>query len=683
MIHGSHQLRWQAWLLWSGVLLLVVGFFVEHGWQSLPLPRALETLVLSAITLALAALLGRLLRISIATALAALLVVALICFAGVMPVLATLLLIAGGFCLGRAVTVGNQSTSATVAGIAVLAGVLGWLLPFPLHYRFVYFLLLLLLCVAQGRHCLVAMRNGITAWCAAVDETPGIAAFAALVVALASAGCWLPTVQYDDLAYHLGLPSQLVALGYYRLDVHSQIWALAPWSGDIVQAIAQLLAGAEARGAVDAFWLLAAAVLTWQLAAALEAPVFARWLCVALFASLPLTASLAGGMQAELPAAAASLALVLTITRAPQSASLRYCLLFAALAGFLLGLKTGFIAIILPLVVWQLWRWRGRWPWHMAIASVALMFAVGGSSYVYAELLTGNPLFPLLNGHFHAASMGAQNLTDSRWSAPVSWDIAWQLTFHTRDYLEGWNGAAGFSLLGLVGAILTALALPGLRALTVVGLVAFVAAIATVPYFRYAYPALLLLTPAAVAAVVAITSQRNAKVLLIALTVLDLAYQSCSYWTLHKGGVKLVVTHWSHEPATARLAPERLLIQSVREQDVHANVLLCSPDAPFAAELAGHGFVTAWYDPELKMARELADADAGGAGWRALFARTGARYAITTAAKSTGLLAALTDAQLLRQLDSVQLWKLPPGTSENDPDHLFHERDLAAARFRL
>jgi hypothetical protein len=55
--------------------------------------------------------------------------------------------------------------------------------------------------------------------------------------------------------------------------------------------------------------------------------------------------------------------------------------------------------------------------------------------------------------------------------------------------------------------------------------------------------------------------------------------------------------------------------------------LLCSPDAPFSAELAGHGFVTAWYDPELKLARELADADSSGAGWRALFARTGARYA--------------------------------------------------------
>ena len=328
---------------------------------------------------------------------------------------------------------------------------------------------------------MTAIRDGIAAWRVAVDASPAFAALAVLVVGLASAGCWLPTVQFDDLAYHLGLPSQLAALGYYRMDVHSQIWALAPWSGDIVQAIAQLLAGQEARGAVDAFWLLAAATLTWQLAAALDSALFARWLSVALFASLPLTASLVGGMQAELPAAALSLALALTVVSAPQRATFRHVFLFALLAGFLLGLKTGFVAIILPLCVWLVWRWRGRGSWRMAAVGVALMVAVCGSSYVYAEILTGNPLFPLLNGFFHSALFNAQNLADARWSMPVRWDIAWQLTFHTHDYLEGWDGAAGFSLLGLSGAVLVALALPRLRGLTVVALAAMVAAIVAVP----------------------------------------------------------------------------------------------------------------------------------------------------------------------------------------------------------
>ena len=679
MMHGPHQIRWQAGLLWSGVLLLVAGFIVERCWQSLPLPRAVETLVLGTTALAIGALLCRLLRHSLATVLSWLFLAALTCFVGVLPVLATLLLVVGAFCLGRAITGAAQTLIATLAGLGMLAGAIGWLLPFPLHDRVVYFLLLLLLCAIQRRHLATAIRAGVAAWRDAVDESPAIAALAVLVVGLASAGCWLPTVQFDDLAYHLGLPSQLAAHGYYRMDVQSQIWALAPWSGDIVQAIAQLIAGREARGAVDAFWLFAAATLTWQLAAALDAPVFARWLGAALVASLPLTASLVGGMQAELPAAAAALALALTVVSAPLQATFRHAILFAVLAGFLLGLKTGFIAIILPFCVWLVWRWRGRGSWRIAAAGIVLTIAVGGSSYVYAQILTGNPLFPLLNGFFHSALFSAQNLSDARWSVPVRWDIAWQLTFHTHDYLEGWDGAAGFSLLGLSGAALIALVSPHLRGLTIVALAAMIAAILTVPYFRYAYPALVVLTPAAVAGAVAVTSRRSAMVLLIALAALNLGYQSCSYWTLHIGGIKRRATHWSSARAMARLAPERILIHDVHELDRGANVLLCSPDAPFSAELAGHGFVTAWYDPELKLARELADPDSSGSGWRALFARTGARYAITTATRSAGLEAALSDAQLLGQLESAQLWKLPPRTAEND---LFGERDLARARLR-
>ncbi|MDR3390063.1 MAG: hypothetical protein P4L92_23745 [Rudaea sp.] len=680
MTPRSPNLRWQPWLLWSGVLLLGIGFIAERSWRSLPLPRALETLLLGLCAWTVASLLRHLLRISLASALLCVFASALTCFIGALPLLATLILAAGGFSLGRIVAGASDHTAiTTVAGIGALAGVLGWLLPFPLHFRLVYLLLLLLLCIAGRRHLHTALRSGAAAWREAVAETPVIAAFAVAVAGLASAGCWLPTVQFDDLAYHLGFPAQLAALGYYRMDVHSQVWALAPWSGDIVQATAQLLAGEEARGAVDAFWLLAAATLTWELAAALGTPPFARWLCVALVASLPLTAGLVGGMQAELPAAAASLALALTAMSAAQNARIRQLFLFALLAGFLLGLKTGFVAIIVPLSAWLAWRWRGQWSWKLVVPGLGLIFLVGGSSHVYAAVLTGNPLFPLLNGLFHSSLFSEQNLADPRWTAPVGWDILWQLTFHTRAYLEGWDGAAGFFPLALSGAFVLALGAPRLRPLAVAGLVAFVAAIMTVHYLRYTYPALMLLAPVAVAAVAMTTSRRRATVLLITLTVLDLAYQTCSYWTLHVGGVKRTLLQADGEPVIEHLAPERALIRIVRSEDATANVLLCSPDAPFAAELAGRGFVTAWYDPELRRAREAADADPGGDGWRGIFAYTGARYAIVSdTAPSAALAAALASAQPLRKIESVQLWKLP--LQPADRIDLVRERDLASAK---
>ena len=51
-------------------------------------------------------------------------------------------------------------------------------------------------------------------------------------------------------------------------------------------------------------------------------------------------------------------------------------------------------------------------------------------------------------------------------------------------------------------------------------------------------------------------------------------------------------------------------------------ILFCSPDEPFAAELAGRGFTVSHYDPELEQARTLADADPTGAGWRRIFERS-------------------------------------------------------------
>jgi hypothetical protein len=672
---------WRPVVLWSGVLVLFAGLLLEHGWQMLSGPRVLETLVLSVLALAVAMLLQRLLHLALASALFLVFAAALIVLVGVLPVLAVLVLAGAGWSLAGAVSRDTSNgTAVALAGIGAIAGALGWLLPFPVHYRLVYFLLFAGLFAMRASYCRAALETGVARWRAAVAVAPRLAAFAVLLVGVASAGCWLPTVQFDDLAYHLGLPSQLAALGYYRMDVYSQVWALAPWSGDIVQAAAQLLAGAEARGAVDAFWLLAAATLTWQLAAALDTPAYARWLAVALFASLPLCSALVGGMQAELPASAISLALVLSVATAPQPAHWRRVILIALLAGFLLGLKAGFIVVVAPLGAWLAWRWRGQWSVRIVLAGIFTIAAVGGSSYVYAFVLTGNPLFPTLNGFFHSLLFSGQNLGDPRWAASVGADIVWQLTFHTRDYYEGWDGAAGFSLLGLSGALVLALVSPRLRPLALTALIASIAALVTVPYYRYAFPALVLMSLATVASVASVASRRHATALLVVLSVTNVACQSCAYWTLHTGGIKRALNLWDPQVAMEHFAPERLLIQTLRERDPGANVVFCSPAAPFAAELAGHGFVTAWYDPQLQRARQAAEGDASGGDWRDLFALADTRYVIDSDANlPAALAAALADAQLVQQIGSARLWKLPPGAPATD---LMGERDLAARSLR-
>ena len=667
-------------MLWSGPALLVAGIVATRTWESLPRAHAAALIAIAGLALIIALATRKVARVPLADALAGFFAAALACFAGPLPMLATLSLAAAAYGIAAAL-IGAAGGGTLIAGLALSAGLLGWLLPFPLHFRFVYFLLVAAALLLTRRHIGAGIGDFARHWRAAVAETPGWAAFAALVVGLASVGCWVPTVQFDDLAYHLGLPAQLQTLGYYRMDAQSQIWALAPWSGDVIQAIAQLLAGAEARGAVDALWLVATACLSWRLAAAVGLDPRARWQSTALVASQPLLAGLAGGMQAELPATAASLALALVVAGAESCASSALLARFAILAGLLLGLKTGFIAIILPLAACLTWRWRTQLSVRGAIFAVLLAALVGGSSYFYAWLLTGNPLFPLLNGVFHSPLLDAQGLQDPRWLAPVGWDLPWQLTFHTRDYAEGWNGAAGFALLGLLGALPVALASQRTRWLALSASLAFLASILAVHYLRYTFPSLALLMPCLIAALCANTSARARSVLICVLVIANLLYQGAAAWTLHSGAITREVASLDATPTLRHFAPQRLLIATARQVNPAAVVVLCEEKWPLAAELAGRGFVIAHYDPELERAGRAADADPSGAAWRALFTRAGAGFAIIgESTASVPLHAALSDAKLLQQAGDAQLWQLPAKTTA--PADLLRERDAAARRLR-
>ena len=686
-----------GWPLWATLALLPLGFVIERTWQSFPRAHFAELLAIAVVAGLVAILARRLARVALADGLLLAFVIGLTAFAGPLPVLAMALLAmaAAGLAL---MLIGPSASSAddgstpsphiqdtigiaALAGIAMITGTLGWLLPFPIHFRWIHIAPLLAI-VWLARVRLRDAGEGLRrSWRAAVDADPRFAAFGVMAAGLASVGCWLPTLQFDDLSYHLGLPMQLAALGYYRLDAQSQIWALAPWSGDVLQGLAQVLAGREARGAVDAFWLVALLGLTWQLAAALDLPPRARWLALAVVASQPLLASLAGGMQAELPATTAAFALAVIVARAGPAADRRLGLAFALIAGMLFGLKTGFAALVLPFALCLAWRWRRDLGARGFALGLAAFLSVCGASYAYAYALTGNPVFPILNGVFRSPLLDAANLSDPRWHAPVGWDLPWRLAFRTGEYAEGWNGAAGFSLLALAGALPAALRLPRLRWLAAAAFVALCAAIGTVHYFRYAFPALTLLGVALAAAAARVLPSRAFAASLSALVVLDFAYQGAAFWTLHGNALTREVGALSVAPAFAHFAPERGLAAWVRAHDPDAHVLFCAWDRPAAAELAGRGFTISNYDPELTRGYAAAQADASGAGWRALFRRTGAAYAATHDPEtSPALAAALSDASVVLEINGSRLWRLPPAI-EPAPD-LSAQRDAARGLWR-
>lgn len=647
-------------LVWGGVGACLAGLVLHRMWEALPLSRTAELIAIAGLVALPAVALARLRGLPLATALGLAWALAMLVHVGVLPVLAMLALAAGALAIGSVLVEERSPALAFVLGAAVLAGVAGWLLPLRIHYFFVHLPLLVAL-VVWRRHAVQDQLTGVyDDWHAAVGAQPRLAAMAVVALGIASTGTWLPTLQHDDLAYHLGLPWQLASHARYDLDPTHQVWALAPWAGDVLHGIAQVIAGTEARGALNAAWLLASSGLLWRLSATLGLPPAARWWTLIVFGSLPLLPALLAGMQTETPAIAASLALAALVFA--SAGGRRRLPAFAVLAGLLLALKVVHAAAAIGLLLVGAWRLRGlvRAQPFVAVAAAALMVVVGGSSYAYAAAVAGNPLLPLLNSHFQSPFFPPVDFVDARWQG-YGLSLPWQLTFDTSRYLEAWDGGFGFVLVALGGAAVAALLRPDIRLAAACAIIAIVLPLALIPYARYALPGVVLLLPVAVSAVCNANRAHIAGAALGGLALLNIGFMPNAHWLLHTGGAKRALLAGGRDgPLLERYAPERLIHARIRARA--GNAVVADLTGATHAELAGAGRTATWYAPALHAQAMEADSDPSGAAWARLLRAEGVtdvvvRPALVAPPRAAGLRRAGANRALT--VDDVEWWTIP------------------------
>lgn len=655
--------RTGAWLalIWLGPVLLVAGLSNAGIWDQWRSGRAGELILIALLALGVGAWLARRTKTSVASMLLVVWLALLTLFAGPLPVAATGLFALACIAVGGLVCPKSPLAQQGLVGGLVMAGAMGWLLQLPIHHALVYVPACVALVAWRRNSVAGAVRDAKANWQAAVAGSPRTAAFALVVLGLASTGGWPPTLQFDDLAYHLGLPWQLQMDGAYQPDPRAQLWAFAPWATDVLQAIPQVMAGQEARGAVNGAWLAVLASGAWHLCRQLGAGPRAAWLSVAVVASLPFTAALAAGMQTELPTAAALLWLAVLVA-GPALGGLRFWVLAAILAGGLVAMKTTAAAMAGVLLLWALWR--HPWPSPLRIALViGVGLGVASSSYAFAYAATGNPVLPLFNAWFGSPYFALSNSLDLRWQSGFNAALPWDMTFHTHRFGESFDGGGGFALVALAGAWLAALLQRDLRALALVATVVVMVPLVPVQYLRYAYPGLVLLVPVLVAA-----GSRAAPAsfawLAVGLCVLNLGFQANSQWMLRTGLLKQTVLALGDDaPLFERHAPERLLARMIRTQSTAGrNVLCLSPGQPWFAEFARRGRSPTWYAPQLQADAALAERDPTGAAWAQLLARERVgeiilRPADTTAAQRRGLESL--GASHRATVGDAQWWSLP------------------------
>lgn len=653
---------------WAGVALGVVGLVTHQLWAALPTARFGETLLLAGLAWLAAWPLRRWRQWRWADALGSVWLLALLWLTGVVPALAVAAVAMAAVALGGCVIGRGKPLLALLSGLALMAGVLGWLLPLPVHRWWILAPLLALLIVLRRGQLGGDARLAWQSWRGAVLEAPVAAAFAVMALGLGSAGAWLPTMQHDDLGYHLALPWQLMLQGRYALDPSHQVWAMAPWAGDVLHALPQLLARAEARSALNGLWFAATAAGLWRIGTLLALAPALRWASLALFASLPLVAALLGSMQTETAATAVMVTLAALILD-PRARERKHLFAAALLVGLLFALKPMHGVAALPLLAWATWRLRGNVDWRALPPASAMIALVAGSSYAYAWQIAGNPVLPLFNSVFRSRFFPARDFADERWNGGFDVSLFWDITFDTSRYLEAWDGGVGFVLIVFAGAWLLALGSSRTRGLALCATLAMVVPLAVMQYARYAHPGMVLMLPALLAALQAGLQPRQAANLIVALCVLNFAFQGNAHWMLHTGGIKRSLGHLGNDHAMfARYVPERALAQALRERAGNDRVvLLMDPAFPYYAEFMQHGRGTAWYDPGLEAARLAAEQDASGQAWAALLRDAGIdevllRPESLTPAQAAGL--ALVFARHELTIGEAQWWRL---TGERAP----------------
>lgn len=582
-------------------------------------------------------------------------------FAGPATVLAGVILLLVSMAIGGLLDRKGMASpwSNGLAGMAVVAAIVGWLLPFWVHTQHVYLVLagaVILLC---RRNLIAQVRQAAGEWQHATRDHGASVALAVLAAAVAALGLWLPTLNYDDNAAHLLLPDQLLSGGYYRLDVSSQLWAVAPWASNVLHGVAALLAAQEARAAVDALWLLFGMAGAYRLAVAIGGSARVGWISAALFASHPLSAHFASTMQVD--GASAAVLLHLAADAVADKGRPRSVLTTGALLGLLAGLKTANAIYVLPVFGWMAWSLLREGAPRKLLALVLVGAVIGGSSYAYATLVTGNPVFPLFNAVFKSPYMPAINFQDERWNAGIDWRTVWDLTFDTGRFAESYAGAAGIALLATMPGVLVELVRGKAgRWVALWFAAAGVLVFWQVQYLRYVFPAIAALSTIGLTGMARYLKPTVMYALALATVVVNFWLMPTTSWIARDN-------HWAklaRDGATASAAieravvPERALLARLVREAPEACVLMADPESPFVGGFGGRASAMGWYDPRLEQARIWADADAEGARWEQLVRAMGVTHVVGRPVPASALSRGLERLDLTRieSAGNAELW---------------------------
>jgi hypothetical protein len=491
-----------------------------------------------------------------------------------------------------------------VIGLAIGLAVFGATIHFPVNSQPLYIGILVLPVVATVR--VLSARwtdNPLPGWCTTAPPSRRFFVMAAALLFIGFIGRFalIPSLGYDDNLLHYRMWTLVSAHGYYRIELDSSIWSVAPFAVDLLHTVVSVTAGADARAAMN---LTLMVLLLHQIGlglAGLGVRVTDRWLLITLFASTPMLANLLTTLQVEIVLSVLAVAGANIVSRTTARTADEDSLAIAALAALCAATKLPGAVLGVCLLLAMFLRLRSTAPAYRpfavlgkprSIVVVCVFSFLALHSYGAALHLTGNPLFPLYNAVFESPLMAAVNFSDTRWITGFSPASYWAAFFHTDRYFESQRLVAGFQYLVLLPPAFVLVLISRRREamgwlLPILGF--GIAMFAATQYWRYLFPAFAL-GSVIIAELLRRTSDnpgatRTIQALAMLCIVANFFFLPGVSW-LFNTRVNSLLGDAGRVSMTTAIAPERIINDYLNTQGVKTPVLF-DIERPFGATYRG------------------------------------------------------------------------------------------------
>lgn len=393
----------------------------------------------------------------------------------------------------------NKISAVYVAlvGSAIYGTIVGVIAHYPINYPGLYGVILALPLTLRWRDVSAIISSSYNRLL--IKEKSNVTELLIAILALFYfAIALMPEVGHDALAMHLFVPAHLSLRHEWSFDMTKYVWTVMPMMGDWLFSIAYMLGGETAARLINVSFIFILCRLVCDLVVwAGGNAAGARW-SVLLFLATPLTFTESSSLYIESVWASFVVAGSLSIFKLLPSAEDNKKIQLP-IAGLLLGGALAAKAVtftILPVFMLLLIYCYRSWLQRKSISTIVLglffFLTIGAIPYATAWHLTGNPVFPFFNHIFKSPFWPAIAFdASSRFGKGLTWDVLYQVTFHTERFLESHPGAAGFQWLLLLVPGFFALVFRrqhrGTLLFAVAGLCIFMA-FQSVTYLRYIFP---------------------------------------------------------------------------------------------------------------------------------------------------------------------------------------------------